>query len=160
MVVHLSGCRMQALALILTTKFKSSRFRPRLVIKLGCNTHGSWAAANWDLCTMQKPLGAGSVQRGRKVCSPSIGFPKCRLAGYSTWRSPTSRRTMKTTSASSKRTSRTRIPSLPDPLRRGAGEILTAREARRIIAAHGGRPVTAVERRQLVSAGLWGLPKD
>jgi len=49
---------------------------------------------------------------------------------------------------------------LPRPLRLGARDALTVKKARQIIRAHGGRPVTAAEKQQLVAAGLWGLPEE
>ena len=67
---------------------------------------------------------------------------------------------MKVISASTKKTNRQGIPPLPRPLRMGARDALTVKKARQIIRAHGGSPVTAAEKQQLVAAGLWGLPEE
>ncbi len=53
-----------------------------------------------------------------------------------------------------------RFPAAPKFSRTARREVFTAAEARRIILAHGGRPVTVVEKEKLIAAGLWGMPKE
>jgi len=67
---------------------------------------------------------------------------------------------MKTTFVSSRNTRRHPAPELPQFGQGRRNLVLTAEAARKIIRAHGGRPLTRAEKKKLIAAGLWGIPKE